>query len=105
VSAAIRSTEILLAWVIRFILVVFRQPAPAIGARDSQLMRGGWECGHRDSLVRSRESTLGAGVVDDAEATALSPTRLRLDDDLDILPEPGQETHQPFAREVCQSAT
>jgi hypothetical protein len=46
----------------------------------------------------------GAGLLNNADATALASSRLRLDDYLHVLPEPGQEPHQPFAREVCQLA-
>lgn len=49
---------------------------------------------------RSRECASGAGFLNDANATALTPSRFRLDDDLYVLTEPGQETHQTFAREI-----
>jgi hypothetical protein len=52
----------------------------------------------------ARDRASGAGFLNDPNATVLASARLRLDDDLHVLPEPGQETHQTLAREVCESA-
>ena len=79
---------------------------PAAGGVSGSTMK--CRAQRRDAAVScplATHCTSGASVLDDAEATALSRSRLRLDDDLDVLSEPGQETHQPFAREVCQSTT
>ena len=45
----------------------------------------------------ARDRASGAGFLNDPNATVLASARLRLDDDLHVLPEPGQETHQTFA--------
>ena len=47
---------------------------------------------------------LKTGFLNDADATTLAAAWLRLDDDLHVLPEPGQEAHQAFAREARESA-
>ena len=47
---------------------------------------------------------LSKAFLQGVDATTLAAARLRLDDDLDVLPKPGQEAHQAFAREARKPA-
>jgi hypothetical protein len=67
--------------------------------------------GHsRDSLACERRQLSGPPTalrsrgLDHANLTALPATRLRTDDDLDVLAQAGQKAHQSLARKIRESA-
>lgn len=71
-----------------------KEPTDLVCLRDRQ----------RATSYKSRACASGAGFFNNANAATLTPSRLRLDDDFHVLPEPGQEAHQTFAREARKPA-
>ena len=78
-------------------LAIFLWHCPLCG--EQGVIRG-WKArsGTGAAVLSSHES--GAHVVDDANPSGVASARLRLDDDFDILAEPGQQAHQALTGEI-----